>query len=204
MRIELYDLRDGGALMIPFPESYSDCFELIRSDYYRKVGLELSKWSLIKKNLLHFSESSLFWLRLCQYRGRLFRLLSFIYIRVSKRVCINIPPMTRIGYGFDIGHGLSMVINGGTIIGNNVNISHFVSIGTNHNTPAIIGDNVYIGPNTSIVEDVYIGNNATIGAGSVVVKDIPANSTAAGCPAHAINTKSPARYINNPYPFHKK
>lgn len=201
MRIELYNLKDGGVVEIPFPESYSDCFELIRSDYYRKSGVELSKWSLIKKNLSHFSDSSLFWLRLCQYRGWLFRLLCLIYDNVSKKVCINIPPKTRIGYGFDIGHGLSMVINGGTIIGNNVNISHFVSIGTNHNTPAIIGNNVYIGPNSNIVEDVIIGNNVTIGAGSVITKDIPDNSTVVGCPGRVINMDNPARYIKNPYPI---
>ena len=200
MRAELYKLKDGGVLEIPFPESYSDCFELIRSDHYRKTGIKLSKSSLVKINLCHFSESSLFWLRLCQYRGRLFRLLSFIYNKVSKRVCVNIPPMTRIGYGFDIGHGMSIVINGGTVVGNNVNISHFVSIGTNHDTPAVIGDNVYIGPNTCIVEDVCICNNVTVGAGSVVVKDVPKNSTVVGCPGRVINIKNPARYIKNPYP----
>ena len=44
-----------------------------------------------------------------------------------------------------LGRGIS--INGGSIIGNNCNISQFLTIGTNKNTPAIIGDNVYIGPN---------------------------------------------------------
>ena len=107
--------------------------------------------------------------------------------------------MTRIGYGFYIGHGMSMVINGGTIIGNNVSVSHFVSIGTNHDTPAIIGNNVYVGPNTSVVEDVCIGSNVTIGAGSVVTKDIPSNATAVGSPASVINYNNPARYIENPY-----
>ena len=110
------------------------------------------------------------------------------------------PPMTRIGYGLDIGHGMSMVINGGTIIGNNVSLSHFISIGTNHDTPAIIGDHVYIGPNSAIVEDVCIGPRVTIGAGSVVTRDIPSEATAVGSPAKVINYKNPARYIKNPYP----
>ena len=71
-----------------------------------------------------------------------------------------------------------------------------MSIGTNKNTPATIGDNVYIGPNVCIVEDVKIGNNVTIGAGSVVTKDLPENAIAAGVPAKVINLNSNAQFIN--------
>ena len=46
------------------------------------------------------------------------------------------------------------MINGKTIIGNNVNVSQFLSIGSTKGTPATIGDNVYIGPNVCVVEDV--------------------------------------------------
>ncbi len=199
MKIERFLLSDGKYVEIPFPESYSDCMDLVRSDYYRVSGKVVTNWFLVKNSLRHLNDSSLFWLRLCQYRGFFFRLFCHIYTKISHRVCIYIPPMTRIGYGLDIGHGMSIVVNGGTIIGNNVCLSHFVSIGTNHNTPAIIGDNVYIGPNTNIIEDIRIGNNVTIGAGSVVTKDIPANSTAVGSPSRVINEKNPGRYIKNPY-----
>lgn len=51
----------------------------------------------------------------------------------------------------------------------------------------MIGDNVYIGPSVCIVENVSIGNNATTGAGTVVVKDVPANMTVAGVPAEVIS-----------------
>lgn len=89
---------------------------------------------------------------------------------------------TNIGPGFYIGHGVGVVINSRTIIGQNCNISQFVSIGTSHSTPATIGDNVFIGPHVSIVEDVHIGDNVKIGAGCVVTKDIPAFATAVGVP----------------------
>ena len=89
-----------------------------------------------------------------------------------------------------------MVVNGGTIIGNNVNLTQFLNIGTNHNTPAIIGDNVYIGPHVSIIEDVKIGNNASVGAGAVVTKDVPDNATIAGVPAKVLNYDNPGRYVN--------
>ena len=44
-----------------------------------------------------------------------------------------------------------------------------------------------------------VGDNVTIGGGSVVTKDIPANSTAVGSPSRVINEKNPGRYIKNPY-----
>ena len=69
-------------------------------------------------------------------------------------------------------------MNPTTIIGNNVNLSQFTTIGANGGKQAAyIGDNVYIGPNVCIIDNVKIGNNATIGAGSVVTKDIPENAT---------------------------
>ena len=98
-----------------------------------------------------------------------------------------------------IGHGVGIIINGGTVIGNNVNVSQFLSIGTNKRTPAVIGDNVYIGPHVSIVEDVHIGNNATIAAGAVVVKDVPENATVGGVPAKVLNYESAGRCVNRRY-----
>jgi acetyltransferase-like isoleucine patch superfamily enzyme len=52
----------------------------------------------------------------------------------------------------------------------------------------IIGENVWIGMNTLVLKGVTIGDNTLIGAGSVVVGDIPANSIAAGNPARVIGT----------------
>ncbi len=199
MRKEQICLQSGITIEIPSPESYRDCIILIKSDNYRIEGSMESFMSICLKNLRHFDESYLFWLRLCQFRGRLFRFFCFMLKLVGKLLNIYIPPMTRIGYGLELGHGMCVVVNGGTIIGNNVSLSHFVSIGTNHNNPAIIGNNVYIGPNTCLVENVKIGNDVTIGAGSVVTKDIPSCATAVGVPAKVINYNNPARYIVNPY-----
>lgn len=124
-----------------------------------------------------------------------------MYARASRKYQIQIPETTKIGYGFDISHTSCMVINSGTIIGNNVILSQFLNIGTNHNTPAIIGDNVYVGPGVCIVEGVKIGCNSTIGAGAVVTKDIPENATVAGVPAKILSYKDPGRYIHRPWPL---
>ena len=95
----------------------------------------------------------------------------------------------KIGKGFYIGHGIGIVINPGTIIGDNCNISHFLSIGTNHNTPAVIGNNVYIGPGAIIFGDIEIADNVSIGANATVNKSVlEPNSVVAGTPAKVVKT----------------
>jgi serine O-acetyltransferase len=119
--------------------------------------------------------------------------------RLTVKYGVQISRKCKIGYGFYIGHGIGIVINRGVIIGNNCNISQFLTIGSNKGTPAIIGDNVYIGPSVCLIEDVHIGNNATIGAGAVVTKDVPENATVAGVPAKVISYGEPGRFIKNRY-----
>jgi len=77
-----------------------------------------------------------------------------------------------------------MVINRTAIIGNNVNLGHFLTIGSNRGKAATIHDRVFC-----IVEDVDIGFNATIGAGAVVVKSVPENGVAVGCPAKVMHVR---------------
>lgn len=120
-----------------------------------------------------------------------------IYKHRREKGPINISWKCDIGYGFFIGHYGPIVINDDAKIGNNVNISQCVTIGANDGMAAKIGDNVYIGPNVCIVEGVKIGNNVTIGAGSVVTKDLPDNCTAAGNYAKVLNYKNPGRYVTN-------
>lgn len=113
------------------------------------------------------------------------------------KIRIQIPREVRVGYGLYIGHGGPIIVNPTAIIGDNCNLSQFTTIGSNEGQAAIIGDNTYIGPNVCIVENVRIGNKVTIGAGSVVTKDIPDNATAVGNYAKVINYNNPGRYIQN-------
>ena len=138
-----------------------------------------------------------FWMRLASAGGGAGLIAKALHKHYTIKYGIQIPRNTKIGYGFYIGHGVGVVINGGTTIGNNVNISQFLSIGTNKGTPATIGDNVYIGPNVCIVEDVKIGNNTLIAAGAVVICDIPENTTVVGCPAKVIGENKHPEYIAN-------
>lgn len=129
-----------------------------------------------------------FWFRLIQSKPNvvIWLFAKFMFRRISTKYGIQIPASTQIGKGLYIGHGIGIVIHGKARIGENCNISHFLTIGSNHDNPATIGNNVYIGPGVSIVENVSIGNNVRIGAGTVVVRDIPDNSTSVGNPNRII------------------
>lgn len=98
---------------------------------------------------------------------------------------IDIPDTTNIGYGFNVFHGQSLIINAESVIGNNVTIRHNTTIG--NSSPGSkcprIGNNVNIGANVVIIGDITIGDNVVIAAGSVVIKDVPANVMIAGNPA---------------------
>lgn len=183
--------------------SRSNIYEYILSDYYRYYGgdrqipppkIKVVFRALLAKN--HCFAYS-FWLRLASRKNLFYPLARLMNFRQSRKYGIQISPFTKIGYGLYIGHGVGIVINPKTVIGNNCNISQFLTIGSNKGTPAVIGDNVYIGPSVCLVENVRIGDNATIGAGAVVTKDIPANATAVGSPAKVISYDNPACFIKN-------
>ena len=175
---------------------FSEVKKYVQSDLYRYKG----NMKFLSFLLLYLKSSVFRWqvaFRMCKGKGiiKLFGIFLWVINRTRKN--IGIYRETNIGYGLFIGHNAPIQVNPGTIIGNNCNLSQCVTIGTNDNTPAIIGDNVYIGPNVCIVENVIIGDNVTIGAGSVVTKNLPDNSTAAGNYAKVLNYNNPGRYINN-------
>jgi len=172
--------------------------QLARSDLHR-FGGGTSALSILKALIgNNRSFKYTFWLRLCRSRNLILRLAArYMHRHLSIKYQIQIPKETVIGPGLYLGHATTIVVSSTAVIGKNCNLSHFVNIGSNHGKAANIGDDVYIGPNVSIVEDVEVGNNVTIGAGSVVVKDIESNATAAGNPCRVLNNSSPAQYIRH-------
>lgn len=104
---------------------------------------------------------------------------------------IDIPDRTKIGNHFNLFHGFGVVINEKAVIGDNVTIRQCTTIGnsTRFSGCPVIEDNVDIGANVIIIGNIIIGRNCTIGAGSVLTKNIPANSVVVGNPARVIRTK---------------
>lgn len=132
--------------------------EYIRSDLYRYTGI-VSLKDAVKQYVSNRSFRYTFWLRLSMVDNFVLRTISkFAHKFLSNKYGIQIPRIAEIGYGLYIGHHMSVVLNSTTVIGNNCNLSQFVTIGSNHGKAAKIGNNVYIGPNVCIVENVVIGD----------------------------------------------
>lgn len=171
--------------------------DYIKSDlirYYGKYDIFTFLRAYFKNSTFRFQYA--FWL--CHTRGRVTKIIGLFLWRLNRtKKTIQLPRQTQVGYELYIGHGGPIIVNPSAIIGNNCNLSQFTTIGSNKGQAAIIGDNTYIGPSVCIVENIKIGNNVTIGAGSVVTKDIPDNATVAGSYAKAINYDNPGRYVNN-------
>ena len=104
----------------------------------------------------------------------------------SERYGLEIHPNTSIGKGFYIGHPFNITINPGTVIGNNVNIHKGVTIGRENRGKRqgapVIGNEVWIGVNSTIVGSITIGDNVLIAPNSFVNVDVPANSIVFGNP----------------------
>lgn len=113
---------------------------------------------------------------------------------------IEIHPGAVIGKGFFIDHGMGVVIGETCEIGDNVLLYQGVTLGgtgkgTGKRHPTV-GNNVMIGSGAKILGPVVIGANCKIGAGSVVLNDIPPNSTAVGVPARCTVRNKKESYIH--------
>ncbi|MCF0058321.1 serine acetyltransferase [Dyadobacter sp. CY356] len=108
--------------------------------------------------------------------------------------CCELPFKTVAGRGLVIFHGQALVVNCETIIGSNCTLRPSTTIGNKelsegiYSASPIIGNNVDIGSNVCIIGPITIGDNVKIGAGSVVVKNVPSNCIIAGNPARVIKT----------------
>ena len=114
----------------------------------------------------------------------------------------EIHPGARLGRRFFIDHALSVVIGETAVVGDDVTLYQGVTLGgtgKEHGKrhPTLL-DNVVVGSGAKILGNITVGHNCRIGAGSVVLRNVPDNSTVVGVPGHIILREGKRVVITDP------
>lgn len=114
----------------------------------------------------------------------------YISQRAVRKTGIEIHPGAQIGKGLFIDHGNGVIIGETTIIGDNCTLYQGVTLGgtgkehgKRHPT---LGNNVMVSAGAKVLGSFTIGDNSKIGAGSVVLEEVPPNSTVVGVPGRVV------------------
>ena len=114
----------------------------------------------------------------------------FVQMRVSEVFGVDIHPAARVGRGIMIDHAHSIVIGETAVVGDNVSMLHSVTLGgtgkEDGDRHPKIGDGVLIGAGAKVLGNIHVGQCSRIAAGSVVLQDVPRNTTVAGVPARVV------------------
>ena len=114
----------------------------------------------------------------------------FFQNRMSTAFGVDIHPAARMGKGIMLDHATGLVIGETAVVGNNVSILQSVTLGGTGKDEGDrhpkIGDGVLISAGAKILGNIRVGEGAKVGAGSVVLEDVPAHTTVAGVPAKVV------------------
>jgi putative colanic acid biosynthesis acetyltransferase WcaB len=131
--------------------------------------------------------------RLLWFAG--FPILILYRVIIEWLLCVELPAKTEIGPGLIIFHGQALVVNDHTRIGSNCILRHSTTIGCKtlangeQGPSPVLGDRVDVGSNVVILGDITIGDDVAIGAGSVVVRDVPDGAVVVGNPARIVSSR---------------
>lgn len=124
------------------------------------------------------------------YKREFFFIARFISSIARFITAIDIHPGAKLGEGVFIDHGIGVVIGETAEVGNNVTIYQGVTlggtgkdVGKRHPT---IGNNVVVSSGAKVLGPFRVGDNSKIGAGSVVLKEVPSNCTVVGVPGRVV------------------
>jgi serine O-acetyltransferase len=126
------------------------------------------------------------WLWCCGRRD----LAHFLQSRLSEVFAVDIHPAVTVGSGVFIDHGTGLVVGETAIIGNDVSILHEVTLGgtgkERGDRHPKVRDGVLLCAGAKVLGNVEIGREAKVGAGSVVLSNVPPRATVAGVPARIV------------------
>lgn len=142
---------------------------------------------MLKYLLKNRSFKITFWFRIAKYFSEagiplLGPIARRIYRLVTLRYCVDMPLSVQLGKGLLIYHAFGLVIHSDSVIGDNVMLSHQVTLATEKGGAPIIGNRVRISPGAKIVGGVTLGDGVVVGANSVVIKNVPPNCVTVGVP----------------------
>jgi serine O-acetyltransferase len=170
--------------MMPFRTIARDVRSVLKRDPAARNALEV---------LLCYSGLHAIWAYRCTHWlwRRKLRLLARVLSQVARNLTgIEIHPGATLGPGFFIDHGMGVVIGETAEVGADVTIYHGVTLGgtslargKRHPT---LGDRVVVGAGAKLLGAIEIGDDCRIGANSVVVKSVPANSVVVGVPGRSV------------------
>ena len=128
------------------------------------------------------------------YLKKHYFLARWVSQRAVRKTGIEIHPGATIGRGLFIDHGSGVIIGETTVIGDNVTLYQGVTLGgtgkeqgKRHPT---LGDNVMVSAGAKILGSFTIGENSKIGAGSVVLEEVPPNCTVVGVPGRIVRREN--------------
>ena len=158
-------------------------FELLRADYIRH-GRSLTEAAFVSLAIYRWGHWALT-IRNPLGRWLANKVYGFFKVFVLNVTKIWIPPQVRIGDDFHIIHAEgSLSIHPQAVIGHRCGVMHNVTIGTNMRGRApIIGDDVFIGVNSTVLGPITIGDRVRIGANTAVSTNVPSDSVVIGSPA---------------------
>lgn len=123
----------------------------------------------------------------------------FFQNKMSEEFGVDIHPAARMGHGIMLDHATGLVIGETAVVGNNVSILQSVTLGgtgkEHGDRHPKVGEGVLISAGAKILGNIRIGDGAKVGAGSVVLEDVPPHTTVAGVPAKVVgrpDTDQPA------------
>src|SRR5690606_5901819 len=114
----------------------------------------------------------------------------YLQSRSSQVFQVDINPAVPMGKGIMLDHGTGLGIGEPAVVGDNVSLLQNVTLGgtgkSDEDRHPKIGDGVLIGAGAKVLGNIRVGDCSRIGAGSVVLKDVPPRTTVAGVPARVI------------------
>jgi serine O-acetyltransferase len=184
--------------------------EEIYADLYRFKPQKLSIWIMLKLVILEPCARFMFFYRLAATydKTNVFGLFSRFWLHFLKpKFSIQIYLRAKIGKGFRLNHYGHILIGQGVTIGENCNVGQGVSIGNvsrgKYKGSPVIGDRVWIGPNTVVVGKINIGNDVLIAPLTYVNCDLPNGAVVSGNPCVIHNYNGSGVYVKHIYESEK-